>query len=166
ASLDLDRDEVGSDRPDFIDAIYYKEIERDAGGKPLHTFPHPAPWGCPGASNVEENSFLLTLQVDIELVSVSFARCNERRDTVLMLKPRQNGVDPVCCIFVGKIHPRLQAQIDATGNDPQADVRSLHAPVVEGNLTRLDGAEHAFAVLHVRGHAPPAGEVGISLAAR
>src|SRR5690606_10601487 len=38
----LDRDELRSNRPEFMNAIDSKEIERDAGGKPLHTFPHPA----------------------------------------------------------------------------------------------------------------------------
>ena len=38
----IDRDEIRSNRPDCINAIDSKKMERNAGGKPLHTFPHLA----------------------------------------------------------------------------------------------------------------------------
>lgn len=38
----LDHDEFGSDRSEFMKRDRFQKIERDAGGKPLRTFPHPA----------------------------------------------------------------------------------------------------------------------------
>ncbi|MCR4265703.1 double-strand break repair helicase AddA, partial [Nitratireductor sp. ZSWI3] len=38
----LDRDDFGLNQSKIINAIAFKKSERDAGGKPLHTFPHPA----------------------------------------------------------------------------------------------------------------------------
>lgn len=40
--LRLDRDEFRPNRPEFTNANDSKEIGRDAGGRPLRTFPHPA----------------------------------------------------------------------------------------------------------------------------
>jgi hypothetical protein len=38
----LDHDDVGSTRSDVINVIDSYKLERDAGGKPVPTFPHPA----------------------------------------------------------------------------------------------------------------------------
>jgi hypothetical protein len=38
----LDHDDFGSNRSKIINVIDSNILERDAGGKPLHTFPHPA----------------------------------------------------------------------------------------------------------------------------
>ncbi|WP_347263497.1 hypothetical protein [Nitrobacter sp.] len=38
----LDHDDFGSDRSKIMNVIDFNILERDAGGKPLHTFPHPA----------------------------------------------------------------------------------------------------------------------------
>lgn len=38
----LDHDDLGSDRSKIMKVIDPVSLERDAGGKPLHTFPHPA----------------------------------------------------------------------------------------------------------------------------
>ena len=38
----LDHDEFGSNRSEFIKRYRFKTLERDVGGKPLRTFPHPA----------------------------------------------------------------------------------------------------------------------------
>ena len=41
----LDHDDFGSNRSKIINVIDSKGLERDAGGKSLRTFPHPAPGG-------------------------------------------------------------------------------------------------------------------------
>jgi hypothetical protein len=38
----LDHDDFGSNRSKIMNVIDSNILERDAGGKPLHTFPHPA----------------------------------------------------------------------------------------------------------------------------
>jgi hypothetical protein len=38
----LDHDDFGSNRSKIMSVIDSNILERDAGGKPLHTFPHPA----------------------------------------------------------------------------------------------------------------------------
>jgi hypothetical protein len=38
----LDHDDFGSNRSKIMKVIEFNILERDAGGKPLHTFPHPA----------------------------------------------------------------------------------------------------------------------------
>jgi hypothetical protein len=40
--VSLDHDDFGSNRSKIINVIDSNILERDAGGKPLHTFPHPA----------------------------------------------------------------------------------------------------------------------------
>jgi hypothetical protein len=37
----LDHDDFGSNRSKIMNVIDSNILERDAGGKPLHTFPHP-----------------------------------------------------------------------------------------------------------------------------
>ncbi|MGD9843916.1 MAG: phosphatase PAP2 family protein [Variibacter sp.] len=39
----LDHDDFGSNRSKIMNVIDFHNLERDAGGKPLRTFPHPAP---------------------------------------------------------------------------------------------------------------------------
>jgi hypothetical protein len=41
-ALPLDHDEFGSNRSKLMNVIDFKVLERDAGGKPASTFPHPA----------------------------------------------------------------------------------------------------------------------------
>ena len=43
----LDHDDFGSTRAKIMNVIDFPILERDAGGKPLHTFPHPAPARIP-----------------------------------------------------------------------------------------------------------------------
>jgi hypothetical protein len=38
-----DHDDFGSNRSKVMNVIDSDILERDAGGKPLHAFPHPAP---------------------------------------------------------------------------------------------------------------------------
>src|SRR5690242_16216459 len=38
----LDHDDFGSNRSKIMNVIEFNILERHAGGKPLHTFPHPA----------------------------------------------------------------------------------------------------------------------------
>ena len=48
----LDHDDFGSNRSKIMNVINSNILERDAGGKPLHTFPHPAlaaPTPAPGS---------------------------------------------------------------------------------------------------------------------
>jgi hypothetical protein len=42
AQRSLDHDDFGSNRSKIMNVIDSNILERDAGGKPLHTFPHPA----------------------------------------------------------------------------------------------------------------------------
>jgi hypothetical protein len=45
----LDHDEFGLNQSKIINVIDLLELERVAGGKPLHTFPHPALVVCAAA---------------------------------------------------------------------------------------------------------------------
>jgi hypothetical protein len=42
ARSDQDHDDLGSNRSKVMNVIDFNELERDAGGKPVSTFPHPA----------------------------------------------------------------------------------------------------------------------------
>ncbi len=49
SEIAIDHDDIGSNRSDVMNVIDSKRLERDASGKPVPTFPHPAPGQRPQA---------------------------------------------------------------------------------------------------------------------
>ena len=104
--------------------------------------------------------------MNVETIGVAFTRRNECRNADLVLDAGQDRILGVRLLFVAEIHPGVQAEIDAAGNDPEGDVRRHQAAVVEGHPAGLDRFEHELATVHVARAAAPAGEIRVGSAAR
>ena len=76
------------------------------------------------------------------------------------MRPRDR-VLRIGSLFIAEIHPRMQPDIDAAGDDPDRDVRRHQATVGIGNAAGLDRLEAELAGLGVGRLATPADEVGI-----
>lgn len=109
-----------------------------------------------GRSYIEKHCFPFTLEMDVEEVMRAFLPCDQGLHSVLMLEPRQHRVFGVGRFLVTEIKARRQPQIDATGDNPEADMRRHQAPVWEGDAARFDGFDCDLAGLHIGGETPPA----------
>ena len=68
--------------------------------------------------------------------------------------------------FILEIGARLQADVDASGDNPDRDMWCLKSAARPRDGARFDCVENKFARVHVAGRAAPAGEVGVGLPAR
>ena len=53
----------------------------------------------------------------------------------------EHRVGLIRCLLIGKIHPRIQADINATRHNPQVQMRGHHSAVAPGYSTRFDGVK-------------------------
>src|SRR5690606_29416356 len=117
------------------------------------------------ASNIEKDGFFFALQVNIEMIDATFASTDESLHPAAVFDANKDGILCIGIGFVGKIHPCLQAEIDATSHDPQGDVRRHEATVLERNAPRLDRLESEFACVHMARTPAPATKTDVGLAA-
>ena len=61
-------------------------------------------------------------------------------------------------MFIGKVHPRIQANIDPPRHHPQVDVRRHQPAIATGHRARLDGFKAPNAGGEIRAGTPPAAE--------
>ena len=64
-------------------------------------------------------------------------------------------------MFIGEIHPRVQADVDPPGDHPQVDVRRHQAAIAADNRARLNGVKAPDAGGEIRAGTPPAAEARV-----
>src|SRR5690606_4810895 len=113
----------------------------------------------------EEDGFVFALKMDVETHGVTFTPADKGRHAYAMLDPGKDWVFGIRLLLVGKIHARIEPDIDAARNNPEIDVRRHQATVAEGDPAWLDRFEDELSRRHVARTARPAGKIRICLAA-
>src|SRR5690606_10772094 len=85
-----------------------------------------------------------------------------RRDPDLVLDARKYRILRVRGFLVAEVHPRVQADVDATRDDPERDVRCLHPAIEKRHTAWLDRVEAEHAIVHSGWASSPPSEVRIS----
>ena len=86
--------------------------------------------------HIEKDGFLVTLQMNIKEIARSITLRDQGGDTVLVFDPHQNGVLVIGRFLIVEIDPRLQPDIDAASNDPDADMGRHQTPILVRNLSQ------------------------------
>src|SRR6516162_6664961 len=119
-------------------------------------------------SDVEEDGLALALQADVEAVDRAalaafgvLALADERLAAALPLDEVDHRVLRVRLGLVAEVHAGVQADVDASRDDPEVHVRGHHATVAAHHRPGLDGVEAPDACLEIAGRATPAAKVRV-----
>src|SRR5580658_2623948 len=106
---------------------------------------------APCASDVQEHRLVRALQMDVEDVdglAVALGSPGDQRLAAgFRLDHVEHRVGGVGALFVGEIHPRVEADVDAARDDPEADMGCRRAAFAQRRRAGFDGLEREEAGL-------------------
>src|SRR5690606_16498935 len=95
-------------------------------------------------SNIEEDRFLVALQIDVEVYRITITLPDQCGDAYFVFDTCKNRIFCVCDFFVGKIHAGIETDIDPSRHNPEVDVRRHQPTVTKWHTSWLNRLKYKF----------------------